>query len=165
MLRLKVKVLMIQIENNYLNHDLLLNIEKICSSKDFQWIINDWQNLHLQHFFVEEKGKKVCVFTNEIIGQILKNLKAEYVLESSITLFTKKSEMNEFDCVSDFLKDKDYKTFLLILNSCNGYTRIHGLKQIETKRNMAIFIDKPIPFVNTNTTNENCRGVLAIHYQ
>jgi len=53
---------------------------------------------------------------------------------------------------------------LLFLNSSDGYTKINGLEKIKTKQNTAIFMEKPLAYVNTNTTDENCRGVLSIHY-
>jgi hypothetical protein len=155
---------MIQIQNNYLNSDLLYEIEKTVSDKNFHWYVDSWQTLNLEHFLVREKGADVSLYMNKLIGKILLQLKAEYVLESTVTLYTKKPELIEYDAVSPFLINKNYKTFLLFLNTCDGYTNIHASEKIQTKQNMAIFLDKPFPFSNTNTTNGNCRGVLAIHY-
>jgi hypothetical protein len=155
---------MIQVKNNYLNHNLLHRILKTVEEKKFTWEVDSWSTLNLQHFLLQRKGEEISLFMKTIIGDILLDLKAEYVFESVITLYTNRGTLSEFNSTSSFLKNKDYKTFLLFLNSCDGYTKIPGLKKIQSTHNTVILLDKPFPLINTNTTNENCRGVLTIHY-
>jgi hypothetical protein len=155
---------MIQIQNNYLNHNILNEILKTIDDKNFTWQVDSWPTLNLQHFLVKEKGKEISTYLNKVIGKILIILKADVVLEASVTIYTNRKQLNEFDPISPYLKNKNYKTFLLFLNSSDGYTKINGLEKIKTKQNTVIFMEKPLAYVNTNTTDENCRGVLSIHY-
>jgi L-arabinose isomerase len=155
---------MILIENNYLHHDIFYKILSTVQNKKFAWEVDSWETINLQHFLVKETGKEISMFINEIIGDILFNLKAKCVYEANVTLYTNRVKLNEFNSTSSFLQSKNYKTFLLFLNSCDGYTKIPGLKKIQSTQNTVILLDKPFPLINTNTTNENCRGVLTIHY-
>ena len=155
---------MIQIQNNYLHHDLLFHILKTLQDKKFNWGVDSWSTINLQHFLVQRKGEEISLFMKSIIGDILTHLKAEHVFESLITLYTNRSNLDEFNYTSPFLENKDYKTFLLFLNSCDGYTKIQGFKKIQSTENTAILLDKPFPIIHSNTTNEKVRGVLTIYY-
>lgn len=155
---------MIKIESNYLDNDLFFNIQKLISREDFLWSVQNINISVLTHYLVKEQGKVISFFTTDILSTILQKIDAKVVLEATVKLYTKAETITEYKEPSEFLKGKNYKTFLLFFNSCDGYFYITGLEKIYPKENQAIFIEAPLQFFNTNTTTGKNRLVLAVHY-
>jgi len=155
---------MIKVENNYLDNEILFNIQNITSNDTFLWSILNKEVTALIHYLVREQGKGLSLFTQDILNNILQKIKAKVVLEASIKLFTQGEKIIEYPQQNDFLKNKNYKTFILYLGGKDSYFKTAGYNKITTKENMAIFLDGPFKYINTNSINTKT-VFLTIHYQ
>tara|TARA_R110000823_G_scaffold274748_1_gene393581 strand:+ start:792 stop:1292 length:501 start_codon:yes stop_codon:yes gene_type:complete len=162
--KLKENKDMIQVENNYLDNVEFSEIQKVVSSKDFLWSIKKINPFILSHYLVDKQGENRSCFIDKVLSSVLKKLKAEIVLESSITVYDKYNEAQEHLVKSEFLKNKNYKSCLLYLNSNDGFTKILGLEKIPCVENRAILTDISTSFIEINPIKNNFKTVLAVHY-
>jgi len=154
----------IQVENNYLDNVELSGIQEVISSKDFLWSIKKMNPFILSHCLVDKQGENRSYFIDKVLSSVLKKLKAEIVLGSNITVYDKHNEAKEHLEESEFLKNKNYKSCLLHLNSNDGFTKILGLEKIPCEENRAILTDTPTTFTEINPIKNNFKIVLAVHY-
>ena len=155
---------MIQIQNNFLSNVELQKIIKILKAPDFLWSIFKEKPITLLHQLVGEQGKHRSYFVDYILGDLAQRLKAEIILESNLIIFAGSKEHEEYQQESNFLKNKNYKSCILHLNSNNGYTKILGLEKIDCVENRAILSDMTTRFTEVNCNEGSNKIVLSVHY-
>lgn len=155
---------MIQIQNNFLSNVELQKIMKIIKSNNFLWSMLEEKPITLLHHLVGEQGKHRSYFVDYILADLAKRLKAEIILESNLILFAGSKKQEEYKHESNFLKNKNYKSCVLHLNSNNGYTKILGLEKIDCVENRAILSDMTTRFTEVNCNEGYNKMVLYVHY-
>jgi len=154
----------IQIQNNFLGNVELQKIMKIIKSHDFLWSIFKEKPITLLHQLVGEQGKHRSYFVDYILTDLAQILKAEIILESNLILFAGSKKQEEYKHESNFLKNKNYKSCVLHLNSNNGYTKILGLEKIDCVENRAILSDTTTRFTEVGCNEGLNKMILSVHY-
>ena len=93
---------------------------------------------------------------------ILDKLDVKALHRAKINMFTKNDKLIEYNQHTD--TDFKCKTFLISLNTCNGFTRIGKDKTIPSVENTGIFFPGDIFHNSTNCTDKNVRVNININY-
>lgn len=155
---------MFQIKNNFLHNQHLVNILNIVHKKNFVWFKENEKPFILKHYLVREQGRDVSPYTLDILSEILKNIEAKIILESTIVCYSPYKDYCENIQRSEFLYNKKYKTLILFLDNEDGYFNIVGTEKIKSRQNMSILIDYFGPYILTNS-KVSSKYILQIHYQ
>ena len=155
---------MVRIENNFLNNIEFIKIQNIIFSKNFHWHITNTNPFILRHDLINEQGKTLSAFLSDTCSYLFQNLKIDIVLESYVLLQAKDQYSKDYRFESEFIKNKNFKTFLIILDSSDGYLQIPGLKKIPCEENRALFLETPINLTHYNPIKNEKKTTLIVHY-
>lgn len=155
---------MVKIQNNFVNNIEFVKIQNIVFSKNFFWHITNTKPFILRHNLINEQGKSLSPFLSDTCSYLFHNLQIDTVLESYILLQGNEQFSKDHKIESEFIKNKIYKTFILVLDSSDGFLQIPGLKKIPCEENRALFLETPVNFTHHNPVKIEKKTTLIVHY-
>ena len=156
---------MIKVVNNFLDSEDFKKLKETTFKADFYYAsevsglgAND--GFYFIHMIYSDHRIFSPLFP--LIEPILNKLNVKALHRAKVNLFTKNNKLIEYGQHTD--TDFKCKTFLISLNTCNGFTRIGKDKTIPSVENTGIYFPANILHNSTNCTDENVRVNININY-
>tara|TARA_Y100001938_G_C7854847_1_gene312622 strand:- start:100 stop:579 length:480 start_codon:yes stop_codon:yes gene_type:complete len=156
----------VKIEKNFLDQKNFNDLKKI--SLDFPFYFADhvaYENHKDGYYFTHTIYEKYQVNSQpafQLIMPILYKLKAKALWRAKINLYPSTNKIIEHKQHKD--TDFKCKTFLISLNTCNGFTRIGKNIKVPSIENQGVFFDSMTPHNSTTCTDESVRLNININY-
>ena len=156
---------MIKVVNNFLDVEDFKKLKETAFRSDFYYNpeVSDYGADDGFYFFhMIYRDHKIFSPLFPLIEPILDKLDVKALHRAKINMFTKNDKLIEYNQHTD--TDFKCKTFLISLNTCNGFTRIGKDKTIPSVENTGIFFPGDIFHNSTNCTDKNVRVNININY-
>ena len=156
---------MIEIRKNFLEKNVLDNINKTITSFDFPWYysgITNREDKNKQFFHSFYFNSNINSNYFDLIRPILHELKPVCLFRIKLNLLPKTDKIIEHEYHTDVDNDKII-TSILYLNTNNGYTKFKD-KKIKSEENKLVTFPSNLKHHGTTCTNANERLVLNIMY-
>jgi hypothetical protein len=155
------------IVDNFLPQEEFDAIKKIVDSHDFPWFYGeniagdyDSSDCYFFHDFYRDHQVNSTFFS--VVAPILQKIDIKSVLRGKVLLYIGKDKLIEHGRHTDFRFP--HKTFILYLNTNNGFTRLHDGQCVNSVENRALFFDGSLEHNSTNCTDQKSRKLIAISY-
>jgi hypothetical protein len=153
--------------DNYLTNEELEAIKKIVCGARFPWFYGDYvsgpgdnKDFYFIHTFYGNNTINSNFFSE--FTPILEKIKPKALIRGRALLYIGKNKLIEHGKHIDF--DYPHKTFILYLNTNDGFTRLHDGQCINSVENRALFFDGSLEHNSTNCTDQKTRKLITISY-
>ena len=156
---------MIKVVNNFLHENDFNNlVQEVLKSNFFYHSSVAGDNTNDGYYFTHMIYSNHRIFSPlfPLIEPILNKLNVKALHRAKVNMFTKNNKLIEYGQHTD--TEFKCKTFLISLNTCNGFTRIGKDKTIPSVENTGIYFPANILHNSTNCTDENVRVNININY-
>jgi hypothetical protein len=156
---------MIKTINNFLDEDNFNKLKDMAFRADFYYApfvskkdAKDGYYFERNIFYKSRIMSPIFSFIEPVLNKL--NVKA--LVRAKINMYPRNDTLIEFGQHTD--TDFKCNTFILSLNTCDGFTRIGKDKKIKSKENTGIYFPSNVLHNGTNCTDQNVRINININY-
>tara|TARA_R100000406_G_scaffold19538_1_gene11994 strand:+ start:318 stop:791 length:474 start_codon:yes stop_codon:yes gene_type:complete len=156
---------MIKVVNNFLHENDFNNlVQEVLKSNFFYHSSVAGDNTNDGYYFTHKiyENDEIRSSLFNLIKPVLEKINAKAIVRAKVNLFPSRENLIEYGQHMD--TDFKCKTFLLSLNTCNGFTRIGKDKTIPSVENTGIYFPSNILHNSTNCTDADIRLNININY-
>jgi hypothetical protein len=151
---------MMNLINNFLDNNILFEIQKIITDKKFSWFLNEDEDC-----FVFEHSLNNDIFNPTILNDFKKKLRVQEFLDCKLLLITQTNKKQNCNNKITYDPHNNKKIAVFYLNTNDGDTIITNKAKFESIENSLLLIDPNTAFFHTTCTNRRYRLILQISYK
>ena len=156
----------VKTENNFLATDDFNKLRQAAYACPFHFYgyVSNVKKLD-GYYFVHEIFKDFQIYSGpmfEFITPLLHKLNIKSLIRARINLYPSTHKILDHDQHTD--TDFKCNSFILSLNTCDGFTRVGKNKKIPSIENQGIFFDSDMPHNSSTCTDEKVRTNININY-
>ncbi len=156
---------MIEVIDDFLNQNDFNKLKDIAFKSDFYYAPFVSSKNATDGYYFERNIFSKCRIMSPIfslIEPVLDKLNVKALVRAKINMYPRNDHLIEFGQHAD--TDFKCNTFILSLNTCDGFTRIGKDKTEPTKENTGMYFLSTTPHKGTNCTDQNVRVNININY-
>ena len=156
---------MIEVIDDFLNQNDFNKLKDIAFKSDFYYAPFVSSKNATDGYYFERNIFSKCRIMSPIfslIEPVLDKLNVKALVRAKINMYPRNDRLIEFGQHTD--TDFKCNTFILSLNTCDGFTRIGKDKTVPSKENTGIYFLSNTPHNGTNCTDQNVRVNININY-
>jgi|13_taG_2_1085334.scaffolds.fasta_scaffold09389_3 hypothetical protein len=119
-------------------------------------------NFYLSHIIYQNHKPKSSKVFSWLEQFVFPNLQIYILLKSSINLYTRTETQPQPKLERDY--NYKFKTAILSLDTCNGYTILEDGTKFDSIQNRMIIFNSYTPYANVTCTDKNYKANLIINY-